>query len=66
MDNEMSFRGSNRYPRSLGIVLRLALSQGVTPIFIPPSEPWRNGVIEKFNSTMDKYFFSKQKVSSFE
>lgn len=66
MDNELSFRGSNRYPRSLGIVLRLALSQGVTPIFIPPAEPWRNGIIEKFNSTMDKYFFSKQKVSSFE
>jgi putative transposase len=66
MDNEMSFRGSNRYPRSLGIVLRLALSQGVTPIFIPPAEPWRNGIIEKFNSTMDKYFFSKQKVFSFE
>ncbi|MBW6481027.1 MAG: helix-turn-helix domain-containing protein [Bacteroidales bacterium] len=47
MDNELAFRGSNRHPRSLGIVLRLALSQGVTPIFIPPSEPWRNGVIEK-------------------
>ncbi|MBW6432026.1 helix-turn-helix domain-containing protein, partial [Patescibacteria group bacterium] len=30
MDNELSFRGSNRHPRSLGIVLRLALSLGVT------------------------------------
>ena len=66
MDNELSFRGSNRHPRSLGIVLRLALSQGVIPIFIPPAEPWRNGVIEKFNSTMGKYFFSKQRFSSFE
>lgn len=66
MDNELSFRGSNRYPRSLGIVLRLALSQGVTPIFIPPSEPWRNGVIEKFNSNLYKYFFSVQKFTSFE
>ena len=66
MDNELSFRGSNRYPRSLGIVLRLALSQGVTPIFIPPSEPWRNGIIEKFNSNLNKYFFSPQKFTSFE
>lgn len=66
MDNELAFRGSNRYPRSLGIVLRLALSQGVTPIFIPPAEPWRNGIIEKFNSNLYKYFFSVQKFTSFE
>jgi len=66
MDNELSFRGSNRYPRSFGIVVRLALSQGVTPIFIPPSEPWRNGVIEKFNSNLYKYFFSAQKFTSYE
>jgi hypothetical protein len=66
MDNELSFRGSNRYPRSFGIVVRLALLQGVTPIFIPPSEPWRNGVIEKFNSNLYKYFFSAQKFTSYE
>ena len=66
MDNELSFRGSNRHPRSLGIVIRLALSQGVTPIFIPPSELWRNGVIEKFNSNLAKYFFSVQRFTSFE
>jgi transposase-like protein len=66
MDNELSFRGSNRHPRSLGIVLRLALSLGVTPIFIPPSEPWRNGVIEKFNSNLDKYFYSVQRFASYE
>jgi len=66
LDNEMSFRGSNRYPRSLGLVLRLVLSQGITPIFIPPAEPWRNGIIEKFNHTMHKYFFSVKKAASFE
>ena len=66
MDNDLPFRGSNRHPRSLGIVLRLALSQGVTPIFIPPSEPWRNGIIEKFNSNLNKYFFSAQRFGSFE
>jgi hypothetical protein len=66
LDNELSFRGSNRHPRSLGVILRLALSQGVTPIFIPPAEPWRNGVIEKFNHNMLKYFFSAQKFASYE
>lgn len=61
MDNELSFRGSNRYPRSLGLVLRLALSQGITPIFIPTAEPWRNGIVEKFNHNMLKHFYSTQK-----
>jgi putative transposase len=66
MDNELAYRGSNRYPRSFGIIVRLALSQGVTPIFIPPAEPWRNGIIEKFNSNLIKYFFSTQRFTSFE
>jgi len=64
--NELTFRGSNRFPRNFGIVLRLVLSQGVTPIFIPPSEPWRNGVIEKFNWTLFKYFYAAQKFAAFE
>jgi hypothetical protein len=59
MDNELAFRGSNRYHRSFGSVVRFALSQGVAPVFIPLSEPWRNGMIEKFNDTYDKYFFRK-------
>jgi transposase len=49
MDNELSFKGSNRYPRGLGTLLRLAISNQVIPIFTPPAEPWRNGIIEKFN-----------------
>ncbi len=65
MDNELSFRGSNRYPRSLGLVLRLCLFLGITPIFIPVAEPWRNGIIEKFNHNMQSYFFSKQEFKTF-
>lgn len=49
MDNGLEFRGSNRYPRSFGLVIRLALDVGVEPLFIPPHEPWRNGGIEQFN-----------------
>jgi len=33
---------------------------GVTPVFIPISEPWRNGEIEKFNDTYNKKFFRRQ------
>jgi len=59
-DNELSFRGSNRYPRSLGLVLRLCLFYGIQPVFIPMGEPWRNGVIERFNDTYDHKFFRRQ------
>jgi hypothetical protein len=65
MDNELSFRGSNRYPRSLGLVLRLCLYFGVQPVFIPIAEPWRDGVIESFNDTYDKKFFRRQWFSSY-
>jgi transposase len=50
MDNALEFRGSNRYPRSFGKVVRVALDLQVEPLFNPPSEPWRNGGIEWFNS----------------
>jgi transposase len=59
-DNELSFRGSNRYPRSLGLVLRLCLFYGIQSVFIPVGEPWRNGVIERFNDTYEKKFFRRQ------
>jgi hypothetical protein len=44
--NELAFRGSNRYPRSFGIVLRLCLSLRAEVVFIPIGEPWRNGTVE--------------------
>jgi transposase-like protein/transposase InsO family protein len=66
MDNELSFRGSNRHPRGLGLLLRIMLDSNVSPIFIPPAEPWRNGIIEKFNDTVLKHFYGSQTFSSFE
>lgn len=65
MDNELSFRGSNRYSRSPGLVIRLCLYFGVQPVFIPVREPWRNGFIEKFNDTYNKKFFRRQWFSSY-
>jgi hypothetical protein len=65
MDNELSFRGSNRYPHSLGLVLRLSLLLKIQPVFIPQGEPWRNGEIESFQDTFDKTFFRSQVFCSF-
>jgi transposase len=48
-DNELVFFGSRLHPRGLSQVLRLCLLHEVEPLFIPPAEPWRNGVVEKFN-----------------
>ena len=60
MDNELSFKGSNRHPRGLGLLLRTALSLNVTPIFIPVGEPWRNGVIERFNQKVEKTLLAQK------
>ena len=64
-DNALSFRGSTRYPRSFGIVIKWCLYNDIQPIFIPVSEPWRNGYIEKFNDTLDKNFFCKVNFENF-
>ena len=47
------------------MVIRLCLSYGVHPVFIPIGEPWRNGVVERFNDTYDKRFFRRQWFSSY-
>jgi len=64
-DNELSFHGSNKYPRSFGIVLKTCLYFGIQPVFIPIREPWRNGAIEHFNNTYNKKFFRRQWFPSY-
>jgi transposase-like protein len=54
MDNALEFRGSNRYPRAFGRVVRMALDLDIEPVFNPPSEPWRNGCIERFNGFIEE------------
>jgi hypothetical protein len=66
MDNELSFRGSNRYPHSFGIVIRLCLLLRIQPLFIPLGEPWRNGCIERFQDVFDKVFFRSQQFPNYE
>ena len=49
VDNESVFFGSRQHPRGMGNLIRLCLLNEVQPWFIPMAEPWRNGVVEKFN-----------------
>jgi len=50
-------------PKGIGEVVRVLVHQGVTPVFVPPREPWRNGTIEHFNDTFDKRFFRQERFS---
>jgi hypothetical protein len=58
MDNDLSFWGSLKRPEAVGKVIRLCLLHGVTPVFIPQGEPWRNGIVERFNNTMQKHILT--------
>jgi hypothetical protein len=60
LDNELCFCGSNRYPRSFGIVLKLCPLLGIEVVFSPIGEPWRNGAVESFNDTYNRRFFRTQ------
>ena len=59
VDNELPFFGSTRYPRGMGPLIRLCLHHRVEPWFIPVSEPWRNGVVEKLNDHYQQKFLDK-------
>lgn len=61
MDNDPVFIGHNQNPHYFSSVIRLILLVGIEPIFIPPYEPWRNGVIEKFNDEYKNMFFKSQR-----
>lgn len=66
MDNQLPTRGSNRYPHSFGLVIRLCLQIGIQPVFVPTREPWRNGIIERFQDVFDKTFFRVQYFKDFQ
>jgi hypothetical protein len=64
VDNEMVFYGSVRYPRALGPLIRLCLLNEIEVWFIPMGEPWRNGVVEKFNHLWQGKFLGRVDVVS--
>lgn len=65
MDNMLQTQGSHRHPHSFGLVIRLCLHLGIQPLFIPIKEPWRNGIVERFNNDFDKMFFRAQFFKNF-
>jgi len=66
VDNEAVFYGSPTHPRGMGSLIRLCLNQGIDVWFIPPAEPWRNGVVEKFNDHWEAKFFRRVVMASAE
>ena len=59
VDNEGAFYGSPAHPRAMGNLIRLCLLYGIEVWFIPPAEPWRNGVVEKFNDHWRQKFLER-------
>lgn len=64
VDNEMVFYGSPAHPRGMGFLIRLCLPLGIEPWFIPVREPWRNGVVEKFNDHWRQKFLARTPMGS--
>ena len=50
VDNELVFYGKSNPATGMGPLIRLCLVYGVNLWFIPPAEPWRNGIVEQFNN----------------
>ena len=63
VDNDAAFYGSERHPRGLGPLIRLCLLHGIEAWFIPPAEPWRNGVVEHFNDRWQTHGPLQREVS---
>jgi transposase len=66
LDNELVFFGNRRYPSAAGQMMRLCFAAGVELVFIPIREPWRNGIVEKFNDHWNRMFYRRVKMSSFD
>jgi putative transposase len=65
-DNGLEFRGSNRYPRSAGLMTKLCLYLGVESLFIPARQPYRNGTIENFNGLFQRFVLKSQVIEDVE
>ncbi len=48
-DNDTRFQGPRQYSDSFGRVMRLCLSLGIIPVFVPPCEMGFQAAIESFN-----------------
>lgn len=51
------------HPGCICKMLRLCLHVGIEPLLVPYREPWRQGVVEKFNDFFDKNFFRRHRFA---
>jgi hypothetical protein len=58
-DNDTRFQGPRMYPDSLGRVIRLCLSLGVVPVFVPPMEMGFQAAIESLNGRWQAKVWSR-------
>ena len=65
LDNDAAFTGGERTKRRLGTVVRLCLYLGIEVVFLPPSEPKRNGVVERINELWAKQFWERNRFGTF-
>ena len=63
VDNEMVFYGSPTHPHGMGCLIRLCLLYNIELWFIPKGEPWRNGVVEKFNDHYQQKFLGRVEMA---
>lgn len=64
MDNDWPFIGSGSAKGTISHMARFLLSLGVTPLFIPESSPWRNGIIEGANSVFGRKFWQRHEFKN--
>jgi putative transposase len=65
MDNDSAFNGGTKVHRVFGQIVRLCLYVGVEPIFIPVSEPKRNGLVESLNGLWSRSFWRRRHFTRF-
>ena len=65
-DNATIFQGSHRASDSVGRVVRLCLTLGITPVFAPPREPGFQNAIEGFNALWQAKAWRRNHVSGIE
>jgi putative transposase len=64
IDNDGAFTGLGKRRRGVGRFVRVLLYLGVEPIFLPPGEPKRNGLVESLHHLWARSFFDKNHFAS--
>lgn len=64
LDNDTAASGGEKTPRHFSSFVRLCLYLGMEPIFTPPREPKRNGLVEHIHGLWAQSFWNRQRFHS--